>query len=59
MAEFIMQINGTFVILNSKTLCDKNPNSQPLSNTTDNSFRTLKNICNMFLQINKLNKNKK
>ncbi|CAI6348066.1 unnamed protein product [Macrosiphum euphorbiae] len=57
-AEFVMQINDTFDILNSKSLYDKNPNSRPLSEANKNLFQTLKNTCNIFLEAKKLHKNK-
>jgi len=49
--EFIMQINDTFDILNSKNLYDKNPNSRPLSDININLFNTLKNTRNIFLEV--------
>lgn len=57
-AEFIMQINDTFDILNSKNLYDKNPNSRPLSNANHYLIDTLKNTRNIFLQAKKLHKQK-
>lgn len=56
-AEFVMQINNTFDILNSKTLYDKNPNSRPLSEINNNLFDTLKHTRNIFLEAKKVHKN--
>ncbi|KAF0753135.1 Uncharacterized protein FWK35_00012468, partial [Aphis craccivora] len=48
-AEFVMQINNTFDVLNSKTLYDKNPNSRPL--------RSLENLFSIMRQKNGYNRN--
>ncbi|KAF0700932.1 THAP-type domain-containing protein, partial [Aphis craccivora] len=57
-AEFVMQINNTFDILNSKNLYDKNPNSRPLNAINNSLFDILKHTRDIFLEAKKVHKNK-
>ncbi|KAF0707015.1 Uncharacterized protein FWK35_00028340, partial [Aphis craccivora] len=56
-AQFFMQINNTFDILNSTTLYDKNPNSRPLSEINNSLFDILKHTRDIFLEAKKVHKN--